>query len=322
VINAQRESGPIKGRYLLGLLRLVGIVLLVVVIAKFGVREIWRYLEQADGGAVVVAVMLQLCVIALKGLRWHVLQGSTGRGAGITANLGSAWESYAFGVVTPGRVGEFLKIGHATRRSAVVVESGVLALGERFVDLGVFTAAAGTGLALGALPAGRHFCGWALLALGLGVVGVGYALFVSQAVDRSLLGLLTRVRLAKITAVDQPAKCEAGEALLALSLSVVATLAYFVSCFFLAIAVSLKLSFGSVSGIVSLAGLLGVLPITVMGLGTREIVFLYLLEGFPSGQVLAFSVLVFVVAQLGGAIIALALGELCLFLSSKKNIES
>ncbi|MEZ5083171.1 MAG: hypothetical protein R2750_06955 [Bacteroidales bacterium] len=59
------------------------------------------------------------------------------------------------------------------------------------------------------------------------------------------------------------------------------------------------------------------LPVTVMGLGTRELTFLYVFQSFAESQVLALSALIFIVAQIGGGIIAQLLGQVFLLLAKK-----
>jgi uncharacterized membrane protein YbhN (UPF0104 family) len=83
--------------------------------------------------------------------------------------------------------------------------------------------------------------------------------------------------------------------------------------------VNLPVSFLTVSGGVAIAGLLNMLPITVMGLGTRELTFLYVFKTFSEAQVLALSGLIFLVAQIGGGIIALILGQIFLNLKPSQN---
>ena len=102
-------------------------------------------------------------------------------------------------------------------------------------------------------------------------------------------------------------------------LSLLSNLSYFVSCYFLALGVGVDLSFLWVTGGVAFAGLLNMLPITVMGLGTREMTFIYIFASYPEPQVLAFSGLVFLVAQLGGGLVSLVLGQMFLA-KAKRNI--
>jgi hypothetical protein len=58
-----------------------------------------------------------------------------------------------------------------------------------------------------------------------------------------------------------------------------------------------------------------------MGLGTRELIFLYVFQSFDQGMVLAFSFLVVLVAQIGGGLISLMAGQFLLYKTRKYNYE-
>ena len=102
-------------------------------------------------------------------------------------------------------------------------------------------------------------------------------------------------------------------------LSFISNGAAFLSCYFLVLGISMEISFLEVSGGMAMAGLLNMLPITIMGLGTRELSFLYVFQSFPKEQVLALSTLLFLVAQIGGGLIALVIGQLYFFYKRKKS---
>jgi uncharacterized membrane protein YbhN (UPF0104 family) len=104
-------------------------------------------------------------------------------------------------------------------------------------------------------------------------------------------------------------------------LSIFSNLSYFVCCFFLATGVGMDLPVISVSGGIAVAGVMNTIPVTVMGLGTREVTLIYVFQNFPMAQVLAFSGLVFLIAQIGGGLVSLLLGQVLLW-KGKVNIKS
>jgi hypothetical protein len=61
------------------------------------------------------------------------------------------------------------------------------------------------------------------------------------------------------------------------------------------------------------------IPVTIMGLGTRDVTLLYVLRDIPKPQVLAFSGLILLVSQVGGGLIALVGGQI--FLYKAKGLE-
>ena len=61
------------------------------------------------------------------------------------------------------------------------------------------------------------------------------------------------------------------------------------------------------------------LLVTIMGLGTRELVLLSVFSSFAKSAVLAFSITILLVAQIGGGIFAMILGQVFLFIDKKKK---
>ncbi|MBN1950622.1 MAG: flippase-like domain-containing protein, partial [Bacteroidales bacterium] len=102
-------------------------------------------------------------------------------------------------------------------------------------------------------------------------------------------------------------------------LSLLSNAATFFSCFLLALSVDLGISFLHVSGGVAVAGLLNLLPITIMGLGTREVSLLYLFQGVNPEKIMAFSFMMFLTLQVAGGVLSLLMGQLIQFLKFRSN---
>lgn len=81
-------------------------------------------------------------------------------------------------------------------------------------------------------------------------------------------------------------------------------------------------SFLKISVGISVAGLLNMLPVTIMGLGTRELVFFNVFAGAGEPMILALSGLVLIVAQIGGGIISFLLRYLFLFAEKKSQPDN
>jgi hypothetical protein len=68
-----------------------------------------------------------------------------------------------------------------------------------------------------------------------------------------------------------------------------------------------------VSGSVALAGIINSIPVTIMGIGTRDVTLLYVMHEIPKAQVLAFSALILLISQMGGGLLALVTGQFFLY---------
>ena len=305
-----------KARKAFLFLRLTGIVIFVIVLVRADLGEIWGYLKNTDPYLLFLGVFFQLGVLLLKGIRWHVLVNSREEPRSWQRSLGEFFESYAMGVITPGRMGELLKAGYEKHRTGIV-SSGVRVIVERGFDIGFFLLFAGFSLTLAGLTDIPEILGWAIVAAGIAALIIAFLLLLSRKTLFLVSAFLMKIRILKESLTYR--ERTTMESSVILLLSATGNFSYFVSCYFLATAVGIEAAFLFIAGGVAIAGFINMLPVTVMGLGTRELTFLYVFSEFLRPQVLAFSGLVFLVAQIGGGLISLLAGELLLLNKKPKE---
>ena len=90
------------------LIRLTGIVMVVVILARTDIGMLWSYMKQVSGLYFILAVVAQLLLLFLKALRWILLNDMVIKRENIAQRFGEFFESYAIGVITPGRLGELV----------------------------------------------------------------------------------------------------------------------------------------------------------------------------------------------------------------------
>ncbi|MEZ5083169.1 MAG: lysylphosphatidylglycerol synthase transmembrane domain-containing protein [Bacteroidales bacterium] len=296
------------------LLRLAGIVLFVIILFQVDLKAIWSEIREANLWYLLLAVLFQILLLFTKGIRWHLLNTSNQKQQTFQS-LGEFFESYAMGVITPGRLGELMKAGYQSKRETMIA-SGIRVLAERGVDIGFFVFIAGAALYFGNMVPINSIYEVATLIAGVLVFVIGILLFSSKKVNQFFDRFINNYSLTFI-----PRK--ASNIFNIIGLSLISNVFYFVSCYIIAAwGIELNISVITVSAGVAIAGLLNLLPITIMGLGTREISFLYIFSAFPENQILALSALIFIVAQIGGGFIALILGQFFLQISKRKSTNS
>ncbi|MCD4682978.1 MAG: flippase-like domain-containing protein [Bacteroidales bacterium] len=309
--KSNRESKKTKKIKWFSLLRILGITIFIIVLFNVDLAAIWEHIKKVNLLFLLVAIFFQIILLLVKGYRWHILNNGSKNKASIFQSLGEFFESYAMGVITPGRIGELMKAGYQNKKEKVIA-SGVRVLAERGLDIGFFIIIAACALIWANLIIISPLLSFLILLGGVIIFIVAILLIGSKKI---------------YTWIDKLVKNISGsfkfrtkkEILIIVILALVSNLSYFISCYFLALGIDLPISFLTVSGGVAIAGLLNMLPITVMGLGTRELTFLYVFKAFSEVQVLALSGLIFLVAQIGGGIIALILGQIFLNLKTPKN---
>ncbi|WP_437673426.1 lysylphosphatidylglycerol synthase transmembrane domain-containing protein [Sorangium sp. So ce131] len=298
------------------LVRLIGPLLLAIVILRIEDRDaVVAALAAAPLGPLVLATALNLVNIHLKVLRWDVLL----RARGIRYPLGRAWASFMtslyVGMLTPGRVGDVLRIRYLRHDLGVPYAEGLASVVmDRLCDLYVLAAFVAVGVAhYSAVVVGRlAWLTWGGIAL---TVLAPLALLIPGLADRALLAVYRKVARKGPAAGAEPdgpsrflaaLRAHVGRGLLITLPLTVATFAVnFVQGYLIARALGLSLSLFDVTCLLAIASLLGLLPISVAGVGVRELFFSLVFPslGISAEHGVTFGLLVFAVIYL--AVVAL-----------------
>ncbi len=260
-------------------IQLVGPVLLVFVLLHLqDVGAVLDALSWSDGVPLMAAMLLNALNYYFKVLRWDVLLAARG----YSYSRLRAWTSFLssgyVGLLTPGRVGDLLRTQYLRHDLGMPYAEGIALLAiDRLCDLYVLLAFAGVGIAFfgPALTGDLAVVTWAgvsVMALGpllLFVPGLTrwFAAFIYRKMpgepdfagfDRFLAGLKHQ-RLHHIVR--------------AVFWTVLAFCINYMQGYLLAGALDLHLGVFDVVCLLAVASLLGLLPISVSGLGVRELFF-------------------------------------------------
>lgn len=299
------------------LIRLLGVGLFIYILATVDLNALWLHMKDVQGHFLLLAILFQIILLVIKALRWHILNDGSRESKRWMRSFGEFFESYAIGVITPGRLGELVKAGHAKEKNRIM-EAGIRVVVERGFDLGIFVIIAGLALLFTFSDTTTSIVGILALLGGLLVMILAFIFMGSARATHLVQVFLNRLPFLSLKLDLSFRKRALSIQVVIFMLSMISNLSYFISCYFLAIGLSFNLSFLFISGAVAIAGLLNMLPITVMGLGTREGTFLLLFKPLAEPLILAFSGLVFLVAQIGGGIISFILGYVFLYISREK----
>jgi glycosyltransferase 2 family protein len=300
------------------IIRLAGIVLFLVVLSRTNLKELWGWMKEIDQAHLFLAIMFQVILLLVKGFRWYILNETGFNLKKLVRRSGEFFEGYAMGVITPGRVGELMKAGHAGSRAGIL-GAGLRVVAERGMDLSIYFVIAGIAISRLVLPGVEPFWGWLILVTGIAGMLVSMLILISPVVVKMAEKILKMIRVLKKDKSLEFYHRSVKSTFLFLFLSLFSNLSYFVCCFFLATGVGMNLPVISVAGGVATAGVLNTIPVTVMGLGTREVTFIYVFNSFPLAQVMAFSGLVFLIAQIGGGLVSLVLGQVFLWIGKRQK---
>jgi uncharacterized protein (TIRG00374 family) len=293
-------------------MRLVGVGLLILLLWQLDMTTTIVALRGANPYLVAVAVLLNLPMVLCKSIRWQALLASQQIGYGIRSAYLAYFGSIYIGFLTPGRLGEFVKINHLRHDCQVSTGQALSSvLADRLFDLSTLLIVGGMAL----LTLGSARTELAALAGMLLVLVLPLLLFLNdQTFERiKRLGSNSNLLSQRVFA-DQGLLMELRRGLLqlnllwlvaAIGLTILAYAIFFGQCYLLALALNMSVSFLTASYAVALGNLITLLPISIAGVGTRDAVIIaYLAPANISAPIaLSFSLLVFLTFYLGGGLI-------------------
>jgi glycosyltransferase 2 family protein len=312
---ARLDGRPAGRRWLAWALRLIGLALLGVLLARVDARLVVATLRQADPGLVALSIALIVPLIGVKTVRWQLILAAQGVRYAWWPALLAYFGSLFIGFLTPGRLGEFVKAVHVQQDCAAPLPLALASvLADRLFDLYALLV---VGLAaLLALPAAAAYAKAGLIGV-LALSALPLVLFLNpqvfgwaqrRVVGWGRIGVLLFGPEGWITTVHVGLRSLTWPALLvATLLTVAAYVLFFIQAYLLALALGLPVGFGPVTYAVALGSLITLLPISISGLGTREATMIAYLGtvNVVAAAALGFSLLVFVTFYLGGGLMGL-----------------
>ena len=277
---------PMSRRVLRLAIRLVGPALLGVVLYRLrDAGPVLAHLDRRDILPLAAATLLNAVNYYFKVRRWDVLLAARGH----HYSRLRAWTSFLsagyVGLLTPGRVGDLLRIQYLRHDLGIAYADGLALLAvDRLCDLYVLLAFAALGIAC----LGAAFTGQLALVLWLGValVALGPLLLLFPGLLRRVAALAYRKlgRTTPTTAEPAPLpdfdRFLAGlrhqrppDILRAVAWTILAFAINYGQGYLLAGALGLDLGLLDIVGLLAVASLLGLLPISISGLGVRELCF-------------------------------------------------
>lgn len=266
------------GRWLRLAIPIAGLAIVLALLASvIDIGETARAIGGADLRWIAMAAGLALVLTVVSALRLRIFCLAAGHRVGLRRCWSAVMASLTLNAVLPGRGGDFVKAYFlADRKGQGAVLLGVTLL-ERVVDVLVLAL-----LALaGALMAEMH--GAAIAALALACLPIGAFVVLGFAhrvpVVGGLGGKLERLGVAARGAAARPGLL-AGAALLATAFWGIAVLVMWS----LLRSVGAGVPLDAAAGATPLAVLVGVLPLTVSGIGTRDGMLVLLLRDYAPGE--------------------------------------
>ena len=285
---------------------LITIVILYLLfkLMKFDYQEFKTAYNSIKSGWILLSLTGVIMVLTLKSYRWHLLLKRSGILFSPLDSLKSYFSSYAIGIVTPGRLGEFVKAYNVRQKTGASLTPSIrTALSDRLFDMTMLLIFSFSWVI-------REFIFlWMnnILCITVSITLIGTILILVKLVfvrlkniNRKSNGLFSFI----YSCIDDLTK---GNSMPLWLISFIAYFFYFLTTWILLRSLSISLSIIDTGYVISIVGLVLLIPLTVAGFGTREASLVYLLSiyGVSAEPAFSFSILQFLVFFVWGGLIGL-----------------
>lgn len=263
------------------LFRLIGLAIFVFLLTRIDLSESWAVLKGANIWLLLLGLLLlNFIILAVRVLRWRYILLEMGHRLGFRRLAGLSLIGLLASVVTPARSGELIKIWYLKQDGVSKTKSFVSIILDRALELAVIAGFAFAGL----IWYRPHFDPLIIGILGsLLVFGLLIPRIWRPLARRlgTVLGQLKIFRLASSASFY----------------NLLISFMNFVNMAVLAKALGIEIGFLPLAFIVSMVYIVNIIPISYLGLGTRDaaLIFLFSLEGIGAPQAMAFSLLFLVI---------------------------
>lgn len=289
--------------------RWIGPIAVVLVILWAGPGAIWDILRNINLAIFAMALLLAFPIAAVKGVRWHMMLAGHDASPGLRHATGIYAMGMTLAAVTPGHLGDFVKIVPMTRSGCSVSRAIAFNIFDRVLDVGAIVVTACAGMAWYFADTFQNQLKTIAL-VGIAILAVTLLFFAKH---RAILRGLLRLAPKKYATLLQDAWNDIvsavtdmpGRSLVAIVLTTAAFwIGWYLEVHICANALGLKIPFLYLSACIAIATMASFVPITVAGAGTRDAVFIVLLGyiGLQQQQSIALSTLLLVVFVLNSIV--------------------
>lgn len=288
------------------LLPLLGLLLLGFVLSRLNLHQMGVALHRVPAATLIIASTSFTLNLFLKAYRWQRLLEMQGIAIPLRVAVAAFMSGQFYAQVTLGRVGEFFRVEALIERGVSAGSALASCIFDRLLD--VFTVLV-AGAVLAALVLGnRQIALAALVMMVLGALAVGLMIELlgkppEEHTDNFVLRLLARLEQQRVLAklVKMLRDLARGmrpmlrvRSLLEMAVwTLVAWFGYFAALWQLAEGLGLHVSRILLTSTASFAALSALLPVTISGLGARELIYINVLQsqGVPKESAAVLSLL-------------------------------
>lgn len=287
-------------------LRTLGLFLFIIVLFKVEPQNSLLILKSTNLYFVLGALVISTCMVLFKSWRWKLLMNRLDINYSWGKTMIARVIGFAGGISTPAQLGEFVKVVYLKNDGNPWASSLLSVLLDRILDLvayigfgllGIFFL---SNIAVNPINIPAAILGVMLVIIVLATLIITARMKNDQAFWEKIAYMLMPNKLLndfsfKFNQIrDQLKTIQKFVLLKAMLLSVIAFFLVFLRGYFLALSIDINMTFITLSACISVVTLVQMIPITIFGIGTRDMTLIYLfpLLGCSSDAAVSFSILI------------------------------
>ncbi|MBI4620199.1 MAG: flippase-like domain-containing protein [Desulfobacterales bacterium] len=283
----------------------LGFVILILIIWKIDFHRLTQIMGTLEIDILIVVLLLNLPVLFIKSLRWRYILKLQSISYSLSQTFISYLSGLFVGIVTPGRLGEAIKIFYLKEDQGIPLSKGLSGvLADRLFDL-CFLILFGI-LGIWYLRIFGQLNQLTMIFIFLAIVAIFIYLisknrfkdFIVSFFGQKFDGLIISLEqfLTGFKDLARPKIILPG------FLTVLSYIVYFIQCHLILLSLSIKIDFLMTVFLMSLINLASLVPISILGIGTREaaMIYLFALINIPKEEAIAFSSVIFAVFYVFG----------------------
>ncbi|MDP3990932.1 MAG: lysylphosphatidylglycerol synthase transmembrane domain-containing protein [Candidatus Nealsonbacteria bacterium] len=286
-------------------LRIIGIVLFIYILSRVNWPEFLEIFKEINVFYFLLGILLIIPSIFLRALRWRELVNSTGARISKKTLIAIFVKGLFLGVITPGKLGEFYRAKYLAQTTDVSLDKALFTVVfDKITEL--FVAAF---LGILAILALSYFFDVNILLMGVilvPIVALGIYFMAKRGHSQKLLKFFLQIFLfdflkkkAEVFFNGFFEEAKSLTKILIIKLFYYELLLYFLMVFvffFMALSLGINIPLWYLCAMVPLVSIIAAIPISILGLGTREATFIFLfsLINLSLDQAVALSFLIMI----------------------------
>jgi glycosyltransferase 2 family protein len=298
-------------------LSVIGLFLFAAILSSVDLKKTSQIILAAEPGLILSGIILVAVEVLIRSLNWQILANIWSKGYAYKSALETYLIGIAFGSVTPAKAGDFIKVGDLSEKTHLtILKAFTIGLLDRLINFVFLFLSACAGVAFLAMTFSGNANQLAVLMIpfvaAVAAILVSFNERISLMVLRPMQSFLVPERFRKNTReifqtfhVTVSEFKNDGRKWAVLLLTLIGWLIIFIRPYFFAKAIGVDVGWLMFLVFIPILSVVEVLPISIMGLGTRDatLLFLFSLMGVERERMVALSTMMVILSMVPQTII-------------------